>query len=681
MLRVRLFILAFFIIPSVFKVGFSKGDVTWRQMQRTYFKPLGIKDEYNPYSFKKLTEHYQFLIHQIKTNGSYPSPTGAVQKKRDVEKALEWLEFGLKDLKESEQKKSKLSMTVSYNHGRQMLYSLLSESFEGRMFQFDEVFRLLGRFITRFPHATADQLKQQSATENEAFPLAHSDSPNHIINPKSLKNLNAYQVAMLDVPGDHRIWYTRKEIRCKTDPAEEFFMNVEEALDEALKTSSTNINQRPYSFDEAKKVVFFKKASLGKSRGANPKAKVVDSFGIHWKLKWGPESYTESVANYLYLSLGGKHQDVNFSIGHQNPLLLVFDYENPKLNYASSDPCDKITDADKMVKCFKRSQYRVDLSPFILEKGTITKRNIATLLESTNVENKQLIGKSYAKISQASLELREKKHIFNRMGSMPQSTLGSENDRAIRGLIAFNVFLDNFDSKDSNGEGLLSPIGPEEIQYYESPTDLGGGFRGSYLRKKGINGFKESGSLYVLDPFNRGGRYYYTEMMAYRPKSAKLATASDIYWMVEKIATLLTDQKIETAVEQSQLPDFVQKAWRYKLQSRRNRFAKLAGIQLPSGCQSNERPNLSIPLRDSREVAMAANLYGIPEKTLQAAITNAGLKGAGYIDHPLIDGKISNPKKSLIVNLLENLYYPVGLGSKPAFQKANYSTPRKFRGP
>ncbi|MDD9950134.1 MAG: hypothetical protein OXT67_01085 [Zetaproteobacteria bacterium] len=668
-------------LVSTAQLTYGKGDVTWRNMQSDYLYPLGIEDTYNANSYINLVKLYESLLEEIDEKHQLSSPTEIIKKKSELKNAHQWLSFGLQQLKHNSLSEESLEQEKRYHIGRQMLYNLFADFYAGRRLHLDEYIRILGRFITIMPHATEKQLHQIRPSKDEAFPLVRPEKPTQILSPAEIKTMNAYEVAMLDIPQGHHIWHTQQEIETIADPYHNFIQAAENKIQTQLLATGRASLENPFTFAKAQRVVFFDKASLGKTHGRNPKAKVLDTYGVRWKLKWGAESYTESVANYLYLVLGGKHQDINFSIGHNNPILMIFHDEG--IDYHHQDPCKRVTNADTLNTCFQGSQYHTTLEPFIIAKGVLTAQDILEMFTDNSSYSEShhadLIGKSYVLFSQASLELREREGIFNRMGSMAQSTLGAENDRAIRGLSVFHMFLDNFDAKDSNGEGLLSRIGDQELQYYEAPTDLGGGFRGSFTRTKGINGYRPNGSLHVWDPFHRGGRYIYTELMAHEPKANRKATAADIFWMTRKIVSQFTNTRLQEAVALSQQPDFVQKSWVYRLQSRRNRYAQLAGIS--HNYAHPKAPTQRIRLNSEANISCAANKYQLDAELIRTTLINRGFDPTKYIDTPLHEGKINSCKRSIIVYLLYQKYYPVGLGSRPAWMRTKVARPCTFKGP
>ena len=575
----------------------------------------------------------------------------------DQEDALPFLKFGVERLEQA-------STLADKKHGfyiaKNILYSIFAGSYEGRSLSWSEIAQFpFRRLKAKIRYLSPEERHQVLPEKKVAKEAAFLSGPG----AQDLSKLTPAQIAQLDVRADDPLWYQRTHIEGRSHELWKELVDRYERQTQARVNKKQERTDLTYRFTDARRVVMFNK--FKDKGGSHPKIFVKDPLGGSWKLKWGNEVYSETVANRLYIALGGKHQDLTFSHTAVNPVLVIF---NKPTDAPSDDNiCKSITDWTSLNKCVKQSKYAADLSPFLHAQGAgkITRSNLPTikkLLSSSArklVKDSDLLGAHYAYVMGGSMEYKGN-GIYHRSGPMAQSTLGSENNRAMRGLGLFYMFLDNFDAKDANGESVLVQDDQGKWQYVQAPVDLGGAIRGFRLRKRGLNAFATESFMRYSK--HRRHRVVYTVPSLYRPRAVDKATCADLLWMAEKIAKLPASV-IGQAVAASNMPDFFQSVLRYKLMKRRNRIATLYNLEelLDVSDDQLELPTLMIELTTEEQRHNIAKQYGLSEELLEDAMAYYSLLNKRYFEHVVENGELVDCHNSLLINLLEGTLYPNGL--------------------
>lgn len=524
-----------------------------------------------------------------------------------------------------------------------ILYGLFAQSYEGRAARWSEVLAMPRKIITILPYMSKTQrqtsISFEKAKKEARFLIDPKDKAPRILQLKDLVGKTSEEIANLDIPSDHPLWYSENNLEKIVKPADAFFRKQKEVLLRLVPEASIQ-KLGALEFARLQKIVFFK--SFPKTHGTHPKIRVQDPYGFIWKLKLGSEFYSEAVANLLYLELGGKYQDLNFAHTYKNPILVIF----PK-----QDPEETITSFATLNQTIKKSYHKEDLLPFMhpyFSHGEITKENIqkiSALIDLDPLLTKVLssqVGQQFAVIINASLEFQDKRLAQNG-GPIAQSLLNGENDRALRGLHLFHLFIDNFDTKDTNTQGFLD----HQSCYFQTINDLGSGLRGGI--QKGLNSFSNTFLKIIHIP---QAKMLYHKPLLYRSKAAELASYADLLWMAKKL-TKLPNARIIEFVKRSQLPDFYASLLAYKIMTRKQQVAKL--FDLENSDQKAQIEDQCFDLASDNAIELVAKRYLIPKDLLKANVHQRFSRFSDAVDCPLIDHKIN--KDSIIVKWLKKLYF------------------------
>ncbi len=570
---------------------------------------------------------------------------------KEQEEALPFLEQGLEKLRTARSlyftdgERSSYLLMLAQN----ILYGFFAQSYKGRAFTAKEILTFNDKTWTYLPYLTNKQRHKKLRpyeADKEARYLVNPKSPSgKMLDRSGYVDLSHAEIAALDVSEDHHLWFSNKTLAKMHNPADLF---LKQKLNEMVRKVPLQVSQDlgHLNFQESQNILLLK--NFNKGYGAHPKIKVTDLYGFTWKLKWGNEFYSEAFANLLYLDLGGKHQDVNFSRTYQNPVLVIFPNEGEIVSFA--DLAQKYTEYG----------YKGSLKAFThpdLPFGAIDKTTVPRLAELIGLKSPQLIDKlvscqnhQFAVFLQASLELQDHR-ITKRSGPIAQSMLGSEDDRVLRGLHLFSLFIDNFDGKDENTETIIN----EDEQYLQTINDLGGAFSGFKLTGKGLNRFDEV--KFLSRNFFPTATLIYRRTVLYRSLANEKATFADLYWMASKI-TALSDARIYELALRTKMPDFFVDLLAYKIVARRNRLSKV--FDIPGTVISPPKlENRCFDLSSIEKIHSTAKSYNLPGELLVQAVQKDWPTLKDAADCPLYERAIN--KKSKIVALLQARFFPSGL--------------------
>lgn len=669
-------------------IAYSEGDVTFQRMQ-SYLQAKGLTGKTIQSDLLLLQGIYEYNISLITDDDGprieEPETIFIKQKLRNCQKifpillcrkliadkrkqpltkkqkkrALPFLRYGLKQVKGVLASENETEKRYILGLCSDILYSIFSQSYESRRLNFQEIISFpFRKYRTWLPMLSSEGMHRplglKKARKESPFLVSPQQSENDFVSMDTLATMTSEEISDLDVRTDHQQWYSVKALAQISDPWLFFEQGFEDKINKQLESQ---FDSKRYKLNQVRRLVFFER--FEDSGGTHAKIKVKDAYGFKWKLKWGNESYTESVANHLYLELGGKHQDLNYSHSIDQSILVVF----PK----SVDPSDTqfIDNFESLNTKVRKSRYKEDLSKYLTynQYGTLQNYNIDDMIRPYRqsipkhlLREKLELGMAFAVFKEASMEFKDRR-IIQRGGPWAQSSPGAIKDRPMRAQVLFNIFVENFDAKDANGELVLSPINDEIHHLLQAPVDLGAAFRGDVFRRRGINGLSEKSFLTPSWLFPK--HLVYNHPVAYRAKSHDRATFADLLWMAKKIARL-KDDRLDQIVTFSELPDFCQKMLSYKLKKRRDHIAHLFGIKADDQDKAQSLQNIVVDLSSKSAQRRAAKKYHIPYAKLRKMLIAANVE-ANYYDHPVENGKIASCRNSAIINLLEKYVHPLGL--------------------
>lgn len=669
-------------------VGFSLGDTVYPGMN-DYLIKKGLSGKYSEKKYRKLSVLLNLGVKYLSINLKNNDDVSNLDKKerlqycfasfpklfckhyykssrKDKKKYLFFLNKALDYLiKNTNSNISDKEFAVF--QAKNLMYTVFAKQHKGRSLQITEVFSYPKKIQTSFPYCENKKCLNPlniNQTKREArFLIDPSlNFARSFLKDNDLEGKTSREIAELDVRDDHHIWHTKEYMKRHPNLWQDFRNMIKKIIEKRLQ-KKFKINNLTYSFDEAKKIVFFDKYKRG--YGVHPKIKVKDAYGLSWKLKFGDEYYSEAVASYLYMMLGGKYQDINDAHTVENPILVVFP-RGPDLGKSTDNKiCGNIYNVSLLEKCIvKNSAKKIYLSRTYFPKnhGLITLENIDKIkkLVPKNIrlqyKDNDLLGRSFVIFHQISMELKDSK-ILKRSGPAPQGSVGNEDDRAMRGKTLFHLWIDDFDVKDGNSEGVYmkTPFGKEQLIL--SPTDLGAAFRGSGLHGRGLNYYK-SGEFFKKALF--ADSIIYPRVMAFIPYSARTATFSDLLWMAEKIVSL-SQTDIEKAVDKSHLPDFAKALLFYKLRSRQLFIANLFNLK-----EMIDRPlevgkiiyDFNLKITSSAQVESVSRRYQIPFSLIMQFKEAEGLLHRDINDVIMKNAKIKT--NSFLYRILKRYAYPDG---------------------
>ena len=249
-------------------------------------------------------------------------------------------------------------------------------------------------------------------------------------------------------------------------------------------------------------------------------------------------------------------------------------------------------------------------------------------------------------------------------GPVASSTLGATEDRVARGLLVFNMWINNIDCKDDNAKSVMfEDDNTREKIYVEYQHDLGSSM-GNPGQTGKVNGLKNSSFVTANKTSNT---LEFNQWLLYRPIAWEKATFADAMWMAKKIATIRKSD-LEEVFSYSLWPDFLQQTFVRKMQVRRNAILQEFGLTnlIPAGEDQIPEVNIKVSLKTLQDRQAAASKYNINLHALNKMLQNANLLNnvegrSAYVDVLVRKSRINNCEKSAIVNLLEKGPNPSGI--------------------
>ncbi|MBF0300582.1 MAG: hypothetical protein HQK51_17850 [Oligoflexia bacterium] len=340
--------------------------------------------------------------------------------------------------------------------------------------------------------------------------------------------------------------------------------------------------------------------------------------------------------------------------------------------------CNPIT-PDDLVNCLyytRTKGNRFNIRPYIHESGIINKDNIQKILAflpieasaSARFQQEDLIGRYYVTLKEALLEINP--DIIERGGPVSESSFSAEDDRVYRGFLLFNSWINNSDVRGSNSKSYLLKDFSEDTEntingwnYVEEQSDIGKSLSGVF--SSGNPNRLQIGHDFLFTDSRHLHFKYFTLQI---PKAWFRTTYADLLWMGKKIVKI-TKEDLQEILAYTHWPQFYQDAMIYKIQMRRNLLAQYLGIS--DLININERnvtaPSLSIPLCNEQSLADTATNMQLPFELLKKTynesilVKNAKREGKCYEDSVLINGRVNDSSRSILVRLLRQYRHPSGL--------------------
>ena len=507
------------------------------------------------------------------------------------------------------------------------------------------------------------QLPMGEAAALRESPFLYDKGGDRFYTVEELAAMTPEEVSRLDVPPDHPNWYDDEAFaKIDSDAPGHFERFLEDGLTRALRREGVlGPNSPDYDMQTARRVLFLDYIF---DAATSPKGQASDSFGVAWKLKWGPESSTESVTWQLYTLAGSKATDVVLTngAGPAEMILVMMDPEEA----AAQPEVDTLRYPSNLEELLAAVEefYEFDLNPFIHSHGTITSGNVDELLQNLpsggkpEYQRDRLIGRQWVAFKESCIELPTK-GVMRRGDGVRLSDELAINDRVARASFLFDMWVANRDVKDDNSEAffILNSTGDDiALDGYREGRHDQGLTLGSLTAAGDLNSFDVDGQFMGRGLF---GNLRFKQSIIYKPATYDMMTWADGKWMARHLAAI-TDEELRAAAKASLWPDFAQEALIYRLANRRDRMAELFGLSGPS---TYPAPSLTVPLGRPEEIAAAESRYGLPAGVLAEELARRG-KGSGYADTVLKNGVITSTQKSPLVCLLTRHLYPSGLATR-----------------
>ncbi len=487
-------------------------------------------------------------------------------------------------------------------------------------------------------------------------PLLHEEGRDDFFSVEELADLTPEEVSRVDISPDHPNWYDReswKDIRPRA--LDHFEDIIEDGITRSLREQGSTSD---YELEQAQKVLFLDYIFHA---ATTPKGQVQDAFGGLWKIKWGPEASIASVTTRLYLLAGARMTNVILTNG-TGPAAMTLVLADPE-EAATQKPSPKLaypTTVDELVSAIQ-GFYEFDLRPYLHSQGTITAANVDSVLRNLpegakpEFRKNQLIGRTWVAFKESSIELNTDGFIRHGDGLRLSDPL-AVHDRVARASFLFDMWVGNRDVKDANSDTYFLMDRPGEVYAYREGRSDQGMTLGSLTAPGDINKF-DTGRKFA----RRGlfGNLRFHQSIIFEPEAYKAITWADGKWMARHLADI-SDDDIRRAVSASAWPDFAQEALAYRLLDRRDRIAKLFGIdpgpEIPA-------PSMAIALGTPGQIRAAEERYGLPPGSLADEL--AGVKvDPDYTEVVLEDGIITSGLDSALVRALTRHAYPSGLASR-----------------
>ena len=499
--------------------------------------------------------------------------------------------------------------------------------------------------------------------QKEAKNLVSISESDHFLTAEELAQMSVNEIADLDISPKHISWMTEKNrLSHPTSWQDLENWTTKKMKDLFKKDNKLGKNAAAeYSIENAKKVLFFKEIKI---TATSPKVDVEDVYGNNWKLKWGNEMQIEPVNNRLYMKLGSKFTDLVYANkrGEEGLVLIL---GNPKV----VGSCNNINTYKLLRECLLNSKYKFDVAPYTLEKGIIDASNSDRVLKNLSkygqkkYQKVELQGRTFVTFYESMVEFKNK-DFLEYGGPVASSTVGATDDRVARGLLVFNMWINNIDAKDDNSKSVMFEDDETmEKIYVEYQHDLGSSM-GNPGQTGRVNGLKNSSFVTANKTSNT---LEFNQWLLYRPLAWEKATFADAMWMAKKIATLKKSD-LEEVFSYSLCPDFLQQTFVRKMQVRRNAILQEFGLTdlIPSGEAQIPEIDIKVSLKTPLERKAAASKYNLNLDELNKMLQNANqlnnVEGrSAYVDVLVRKSRINSCEKSVIINLLEKGSNPSGV--------------------
>lgn len=294
-------------------------------------------------------------------------------------------------------------------------------------------------------------------------------------------------------------------------------------------------------------------------KGSSTKFHVTDPGSqMHWLMKLGDEVHSDVVVSRLFSALGFY---VDNSYFFSNNLILVF----PK----NKDKIHSIKDLARKIY----SQYKVNISPFVKQWGTVDQSMI-----QENSDLKDFLGRKFVVFSSAALEARS--NFETRLGAFMPNLESVFQHREVRGALLAHLWLNSWDIKSDNT--LLAFVETEnhERKTISSFSDMGLslGVTISKFPRDMKGGLVNHYSWEMLEVKN--GQIVFKDRVNAFTQNYINTTYEDLRWMAQQIAQINVDV-VTFCLSYSGWPSFLQELYLHKIMHRRNQILKAFEIKDP----------------------------------------------------------------------------------------------------
>lgn len=512
------------------------------------------------------------------------------------------------------------------------------------------------------PQAQQQPLGAEMATAESWY--LYNEKNDSFFLPEELARFTPEQISQIDIDPDHPAWYRREIIdSARSNRIRGFQGEIAKGMTQNLHQKDDLEKKHSYDLYASRKVLILEEVYLS---ATSPKATTEDVHGVEWKLKWGDEVSVEPVASRLYLLAGAKMTDLTFANAPgKYGTTLVLNKEGASEKDEKDDDERHAETVEQLIAVLDE-MYGFDVTPYILNYGTITKGNADDVLadlpkdDEAEYKKKDLIGRQWVTFRECGVELKPKGYIRRNDGA-PLFDSVALHDRVGRGIYLFDLWIGNRDVKYDNRKMYFRK------SYEDGDWELADYFEGHHDLGLALGGFVTSGSVNKFsngDKFAKKGnqKLRFRVPLLFKPDAWKSTTWSDAKWMARHIASI-TEPQIREAVSYSLWPDFVQETLTYRLLDRRNKMAELFGLTDLLDKTEVTAPSLTVPLRNAEEIAAAERHYGLPPGSLSEELKKRKI-GSGYSENVLTDGTVATMEKSALVYALVKYRHPSGLNKR-----------------
>jgi len=359
---------------------------------------------------------------------------------------------------------------------------------------------------------------------------------------------------------------SRRSLRVEIPEQEKYGQPSRAICDTIFWRSTRNLKKPEKRFEKLAKekkikikkshVVLFDKFS---ESGSTPKISTNDVRNdVKWTLKWGDEIHADPVASHIFASLG-YDVDHPYFFG-KGKITLLF------------DPHGEVRNSSDLIAGLKKI-FKIDISDFILEEGTVTAEMGASDKKYLGYE-----GFIFLRFKKCALEARPDR--VKRLGSFIPEALDNQYRTELRGSILAHQFIDNWDTREENT--LLTQVHQGNYVYYTSAvfSDLGTSmgvdrntlpidFKVGLVNKLAWEAvIVKNGKIHlctkinsILDPYDNADYY-------------------DLKWCAEKIAAI-DSSALRYMIKQGHWPKPIRELYFHKMASRRASIIKAFDITDP----------------------------------------------------------------------------------------------------